>query len=634
MDNLKVLNTNIGASNIVDQDSINDIMCKTLEDLGKLLENHCGPYGKFAMLPPDATNPLAEPVFTTDGINIVNAVTYINPIQELTRKMLAYIGKKIDNAAGDGTTSSMLITTKLLSQLREYLHKNQYVNRKLFLDAYGRFCDNVLEELDHNYSIDIDLSDTDFVHKIAYSQALTSSHGDRELSSLVAELMTTLPKHAWDTIIFRKEIKETDVKFKLEVDDSSYSCNAFILCNQMLNNEVGTTFNSEDSELIVTSSELACTGLEYTQLKKKINDRKPEDRPLVIITGFGRDAKVVSELSELFYTRRKEGVDITIFRVMMQHPVINDLEALYATTGYLRRDMMDTSISFNNIDFKYENETLYIKNLVEYNVDGSHPELEKETSPAKSLVYLIDEFLDDIKNSRAKVYDGSNMADVAKRIASAVKCKAQGYIVIGGSGYDNRAGKDVLVDALAAVKESLSKGITLGGYKSLKKSIKKVYFDGENIESFGLVQNVSDSRGTYLLEKNIAKIFLNAFHSMLELIYIDKAPIPKEQYLDPFTRLGMKLRGKKLPTSRVKELKDYIYGNRDYDRDMTSMDVTTGEVRWFTRDDIMRGSSNIIQPKSIDTEFLKRFGEVAIKFLFTNEVLIPDGVNINQDKDT
>jgi hypothetical protein len=619
---LRLLNRNIGASNIVDENKINDIMCETLKDLGNLLEDHCGPFGKFAMLPPDISNPLAEPVFTKDGINIVNSVNYLNPIQSITKDMLSYIGKKIDNAAGDGTTSSMLLSTHLLLHFKEYIKDNSDVYYKKFIKAYNNFTTKVIKELD-NYSLSIDLTDKDFVYKTSYKQAMTSSHGDKELSELVAELMSNLPKHAWNTLIFEKERKETVDRFKLKIDDSSYSLESYILSNQMLNSDVGTEFIAKDVDLIVTSSELHTNGIEFLNLLQTIKSRTKDDKDLVIITGVGKDSKVVTELADLYFTKRKEGINIIIFRAMILHPVINDLEALYAIGGYCRQDMIDNFIMYSNINLEYKNEILYIYNLVDYLEDGMHPELVKETSPLKSLIHIIEEFLIDIKESRGGVYQQSELPNRAKKIATNCKCKSQGHIVIGGSGYDNRASKDILVDALTSVKESLTHGISLGGYKSLRSAITNFLrseiinindysgaVDNENCsEEINIMQTISKIKSTNDIEQDIGTIFNMAINYILELIYIKKSPNAYNE----------------------DAIKSLIY-SREYN--MKSVDVTTMEISDFNKESICDISSSVIlQPKSMDIEFLKRFGEVASKFLFANKVLIPDSVNvINEEK--
>ena len=101
-----IVNANIGVTNILESNDIYTIMLDTFTDIVRVLSDHCGPYGKFAMIT-SATNRVAEPVFTKDGIGIVRAMEYMSVMQEYVRNTLAYMGSRVETAAGDGTTSSI-----------------------------------------------------------------------------------------------------------------------------------------------------------------------------------------------------------------------------------------------------------------------------------------------------------------------------------------------------------------------------------------------------------------------------------------------------------------------------------------------------------------------------------------------
>ena len=115
-----LVNANIGITNIIEHDEIRSTMMETFIELAEKLKKHCGPFSGTAIL----TNPddmMAEPVFTKDGINIVNAISYAAPMQDFVRKQLAYMGARIDRSAGDGTTSSMIIMAYTMSNLLNFI---------------------------------------------------------------------------------------------------------------------------------------------------------------------------------------------------------------------------------------------------------------------------------------------------------------------------------------------------------------------------------------------------------------------------------------------------------------------------------------------------------------------------------
>ena len=112
----RVLNTNTGLSNIIEGDNIDNIMNNTFVKIANVLSDHCGPYGMFAMIPSE--DGLSDPKFTKDGMNIVRAMEFINPMEREVQDNLLYIAGKVERASGDGTTSSMIIVCEVLKTLQ------------------------------------------------------------------------------------------------------------------------------------------------------------------------------------------------------------------------------------------------------------------------------------------------------------------------------------------------------------------------------------------------------------------------------------------------------------------------------------------------------------------------------------
>ena len=64
-----------------------------------------------------------------------------------------------------------------------------------------------------------------------------------------------------------------------------------------------------------------------------------------------------------------------------------------------------------------------------------------------------------------------------------------------------------------------------------------------------------------------------------------------------------------------------------------SFDVISGVALRMDKATLMNSQHDkflVTQPITTDLEFIKRFGEVAIKFLFTHRVLIPDTVSVKE----
>jgi chaperonin GroEL (HSP60 family) len=175
-----ILDANIGLTNRIEHDDICEIMINTFNDIAEVLSDHCGPYGQFAMIT-TPNNKVAEPVFTKDGIGIVRAMEYMSPMEEFVRTTLAYIGSRIETAAGDGTTSSMIICATGLSSLMSWLQSAPYAyTYTKMIDVYNTFVASICKLLNENkYTVDklqekYSFPRKELIRRIAYNQAFTS----------------------------------------------------------------------------------------------------------------------------------------------------------------------------------------------------------------------------------------------------------------------------------------------------------------------------------------------------------------------------------------------------------------------------------------------------------------------------
>lgn len=600
--NKMVLNAHFGSSNVVSAEDINTIMFSVINDIGSILEEHCGPYSNFAMIAPGANNPLGAPIFTKDGINIINATEYTNPIEKQTKDLMSHIGSKVEAAAGDGTTSSMYLANKIILMLREYLKDNPFINYNQFKEAYEMFVTDVSESL-KDMAIIPDIKDKALIGGIAYSQAMSSSHGDIELSEMVSELMSSLPRQAWDYQIFVREVRESGKRFRIIMDESSYSTQCYIADNKMYNNSTGIEMKVEGAELCLVPGELISNGMEFELVKAKIEALTLESPHLTIISAFNADMMVTNTILELFQSKRKEGINFSWFKIMLNHQNINDLTALFATTGKYMHKCVGEIFCFDNIDLEYKDDILYIHNLVEYAEDGEHPDIGTPGSTINTYIYVLEDYIESAKNHKNV---NPAIVTLSKRILNCIKCEIVGYISIGGTAYDNSASAEVLTDVLSATRESLTKGVVLGGYKALSKATKTINIDSESEvvvpKKDYLVVSTTEING------DVKIIFNHAIRMLLELLYVDKCPHTED------------VSGKHTTQSLVE------------DNDM-SFDVISGTALRMDEDTMRSSKRNdflVTQPITTDLEFIKRFGEVAIKFLFTHRVLIPDTVSVKE----
>ena len=140
-----VIDANKGVTNVLESETIHTDLANVYDKIYNTLKAHFGPYSKFAVLI-DPSDVLADPVFTTDGINIVRAIEFASPMEEEVKKMVAYIGTRMETAVGDGTTSAMMFTCAVLKKLMTHLYSNEYEH--FSLNELRREYDNIVAHIE------------------------------------------------------------------------------------------------------------------------------------------------------------------------------------------------------------------------------------------------------------------------------------------------------------------------------------------------------------------------------------------------------------------------------------------------------------------------------------------------------
>ena len=573
MNNVSVLNAMVGCHNVVDSKQISNIMDGMLSTIGNILKDHCGPYGKLAMLP--QPNPLAEPVFTKDGINIVNAIECVNDVEKVTKSLIAYIGGRVERKAGDGTTTAMLLSVNLLKQFRSLLDKYQ-IDYNGFVVQYKKTIDDILSE----YSKRVVKNNNPPIsaREIVLRQAFTSSHGDIELSNMVANVLSSVPSENIDNLMFVCSRKETNNIYSTVKNDSSFSTEAIVFDTRMYNSVVGNGVELEDGTLVVTSTGLFTNSVEYLQLKEMLSSLTTNDKPVVVITGSSLDNRVTSELLELHDNKRREGIRFYMFRVKDNHPKVNALNGLFAVMGHDRDAMMDTSILCDFTKLRYDEGVLYIysDDMVGYDENDVCIKHCDTDTPVGKFIEVCHDYIENNNVVDEHSVGLAGTLDIAKWLLSTVKYKSYEYFVIGGGGYDNRAAIDILTDVLKSSRSALKYGIASAGLVNLAQAARIIH----NKYTHDKQRNIWACRISECILKAIVE-----------------------------TRITILTTYKKIKRYRARSL---VYTNVDINESPLNIEA----------------SETFISTK----ETLTRFGEVATRYLFTSNVMIPGGVFVPEEK--
>lgn len=556
-------------TNVISGDELNNTLETIVDDTCNLLLDYCGPTAGFAAIFSTLNDGRDSTKFTKDGINIIRALEYANPLDAYVLSLLRYIGAGLEKAAGDGTTSSMILCAKVLMRLRKEANKKDGPTYRDVVDTYNAFVAAILLELD-NLSINSG-TDIDLVRGIGYHQALTSSHGDVELSELVSDLLASLPQRAWNHLIYRQEAIETDELYRVEINNSSYSCNATLLDGRMYNNELGNAVNHKSATLVVCPYELYTNSLEFTDVVELLEKRVKEDAPLVIVCP-PPDSVVAKRIDTLYNEKRKEGCSITILWLTQPiAPRCEDSTAIFAICGIDSVTTEQSLLILEDIPVKFEHHILKLYNLVEYTPEGYHPDLDDPASAVSRFLFVLDsniQYAEDNPNQAS----AKRAMDRLHAIRNQVEFSGIGNIVIGGQIYGAESARDILEDVLAATRESITGGCLIGGYRSLAQAISNCM---DTTKTTPLFEAIADAFYAAILELNLA-------------------------------------------------ISDNTRGV-SFDR---SFNVITNTSEDFTKEALMdKNSGMVIQSTTSYKELLKRFGDIIPKIVCMTRMIVPNAID-------
>ena len=595
------VNDNLGITNIVEKDEIRNTMVKTFIELADKLKAHCGPYSGTAIL----ANPddlMSEPVFTKDGINIIRSMKYAAPIQDFVRRQLAYMGSRVERSAGDGTTSTMIIMAYTLAALLEHLDKSQFIyTTNDIASTWRKLVTVITEKYKELAKQALSYTDKESIEFIAGSQAYTSSHGDIELAQCIGKLFANTPRVVWDTLTANKAMYECEDKYTVTINDSEYALdNCKLFPTDKCNEDLGTTLRWNNVPCAIQSN--ITIGDTYQKafheyLEKVITSGER----LIVVTTDDMDGETIGHYRELFMNNPNHQL------IFVQVPVIdanlNDLNALsviYYETGLQDLVDEDKPIKTFNADVVYTGTTFrFVKGLLKYEEgqepNGINPYYNNKKHPK------YNEFLDALKliieREKADV-SRSNARTIHSFVRILHKLIATKDVVftVGGAAYDNAAAQDVALDALLATKCSLTKGFVAGRFVTLKAVLSEI--SASPATTMVSETNPVKQQDLYLayvkaliggideVDRALADS-VGVTENIETALENTGAPIDFTRLDDPFYEMPSSL------SNAIRDRKDYC----------------------------------ILEPIETDITFIKRFGEIGLKFLTANRVIVNGYLN-------
>lgn len=615
------MDNNIGMSNRLEKEDMQKIMVETLSDLADVLKDHCGPYGKYAAIT-SPVNPSAEPIFTKDGINIVRSIDYVSQVQQFIRHTLMYMGSRIESTAGDGTTSAMIIMAVAMKNLIQSIDSIPCTYQDL-VTVYQKYILDVMEE-DYKerwgYHIDSETFKkyisvtTEYaggeeatlkraIRYIAYSQAYTSSHGDVELSTIIADLFANTPKEVWHLFSLDKAAYETKDRYVVDTERCQWKvegCQLFPLTQ--MTEEFGTAAVRKDAATLMTDHGIS-VGDEYTKpVRDRIEQAILNNEQLTVLVTGNLDTATNMWLTGLFQTHPNHQISIYMI-TPGDYGLWNDIPYMKVASGQQPTEVMEFQL-----DYKFNGRDLTItKGLYEDNDTMTchlHPFYKNEAYPLYNDFVARLEHQIMVQSSVVATRESNNTIAHMKKMLSKLIVVNRNYFRVGGAAYDNAAAIDVAVDVLTAVKNTLINGWALGSNKTL-------YQFFLSLKQEANLSTEMDHKTAQLLSA-----FADAFMTAIEETFI--AMFRFVPLLYPGDNTIKKILCKPVP---------YDIMNQD----AVSEECTSLYDMCFSGNAI---SPSVLQPIDTDFAIVKRFGEVALRFVKTARLVSEGGIYVNQKKES
>lgn len=626
-----VLDANKGVTNVLESDTIRTELTAVYDKIYNTLKGHYGPYSKFAVLI-DRSDIFGDPVFTKDGINIVRAIEFASPMEEEVKKMVAYIGSRMESAVGDGTTSSMMFTCAVLKHLTEHLYIENYKHfsfqelRMVYdvvTDAIERYIDE--HKITWQSLMERDgISRHKAVHKIAFAQAYSSSHGDVELSVAVANIFAgTLPE-SWKSMTFQRRMYESEGRFDIEVSEGQFELKCDPIVKSVFNKDMNTWLEYNDALVCVVNDSIREESPAWDQLQNVYEygvltlPSNPDGecvippsrtKPMILVCHNRIDSLTYDGLLRMVRKSKDDSnsAPIAVFTCEISHPTCNDVTVLKAISGNDPTKNKEHLSVNSGCYVKYRGDKLIL--------NGLYPECSDSDDDgvcngyAHEHPYIHDPNYDYFEHlltgfdELANGYDRLKMTPKQKqeqstyrRLYNKARFTKQKVLVIGGNAYDNLAMFDVVDDVITATKIAMQNGVVPSNNRMIWAGIAKqcetiAWSNKRNAHIHGAIVKS--------IKQALSDTATDAI-SMLPYGVYESDDISVDYWMSHCV-------------------------------DMLDFDGTAVPIdNMFQGDDLM--SRLIVQPANADIALMTRFGELALKFVLAERIIIKGGAFLGGKK--
>ena len=615
----RIINANRGVSNVVSMADETPHILELLDKFEKLLLNHCGPTTGYAMsVNAQSMGIQFEPnVFTKDGIGILSAVECMAPLENYIRELLCYLGGRVDSAAKDGTTSSILFGISFLKNIlsnpdteKTTSFNKQRIAKEVF--------ESILKTWKKQYVYTVaDLtktaSDEEIMQtagKVAFIQALSSSGGDIELALAMKEIYERSPTLTWDFIDYYQSAVENSKRFTVEIDeyDSRIRCTSAL--SGILNTSLGTEYYVENPRCFVFTDSFTDYDPRIDSFVFYLKESK-RNTPIVVLAPYF-PAKIASAAMALNNERPVEG-RITLWQYSAEERLAGQAlnwellipNAVAGVTPYTHSTIAPETPCSDEFGFIAE-KVMWRNTFMEFygtvKSDGVlHPFYAHPEQATPFYQEVVDELMEqkqELENSKIK---NMQLALIFTEMLNRVICLHRPKLRLGGPAHEQAANIPVVQDVQGAIMSSLRNGFVVNGMAALIYTLLTMDIENQNEYRAYLskvLHRVGQDMLNYLYRFSISESVSN--EALKEMLNVDKST-----YLNTLN-------------NSHGDILSYLHLLKDIEPN-----------KWQDNETIMTNYP-VMQPAKITEELFKRVQELLLKFSNTTELIVTGGMLIDE----
>lgn len=612
-----VINANLDIQNLVDLSSQKniDLLTSTLDQIANLLIPHCGPHSEYGMIVTDngGSKLMSPSIFTKDGIKLLSFIEYVSIIQTYIKNTIAYVGKEVDAKAKDGTTTAMIISAYFLINAilaKEEIRKFNFTTNDLEKIYKEVVIDINTAIKEHCFSLDRlikqypDQSKNDLVGIIAYIQALSSSGGNVELANCMKEIFTNSPEEAWEYQVWYRSLLENDTPFYVKTEPFDYKVVVDFQTMDILNAKFDTEWIEEDVEVLAIPEVINGQSAMMNEIQRFVTNFDPK-RSLCLVFK-NASGEFISFISKINLTREKPVALAYVFEreraIASTNVDVAALCAIASTEPYVGKNTNEplTSLrSFTAKKVRYVGHELHFYGLFDHKegVTCIHP---NKIDPNKCPFYTellnqLTNFADNLSVSHNK---DQELRHKTITVIKEMTCIHSPVLYLGGTTHDVVSNELVAQDVLGAIMTS----------------IKGDFFINGTISMFSILEKVKENYRHYSRVKfMIVDMFSNAIYKIIKHLY-------KDLYVIDDTMITTY-------DCTSDEYHNVLSGKSK----STLSEFITGVLNGRNPDEVGFPVNDypVIQPVVIYQEIMTRVGELLLRLISTDKIIIPGGVYLD-----